>query len=80
MSKFIRGIVLALSLAFVAPACYVYGEPAPSTISVGYTSRSCAPGRYWNGHRCAKRRAYYAPAHYHRAPAHQRPRGWGHWD
>ena len=79
MSKLIRGLVLALSLAFIAPACYVYADPAPSTLSVSYTGRSCSPGRYWNGHRCAKRRSYYAPAHYHRHHQH-RPRGWGNWD
>jgi hypothetical protein len=65
MKKLARSIILTLSLAFAAPACLVTPvEPTDSYAITVRSERRCHPSRYWNGHRCVKKR--YSHHHHHR--------------
>jgi len=70
MKAIARALALVFSLGLFAPACLVhtYDDPEPETVRVGFRSApSCSPSRYWNGHRCAKKRwaSHHESRRYH---------------
>ncbi len=68
MTKLIKSLIVTLSFVFGAPACFVTPvEPDGYGITVR-SERRCHPSRYWNGHRCVKKRY----AHHHRHHWHHR--------
>lgn len=61
-----KQLLLVLCVAVFLPACLVHAEPVEvARVSVAVESNRCHPSRYWDGHRCVKKRHHYKRHHHH---------------